>query len=234
VTALPMSEQVSAKVKDTNMPPLENGDRLDQKTFHVRYEAMPAGTRAELIEGSVHLPSPLKPSHGRMHGRIMHWLFEYIDGTSGTDGFDNTTIILGEESEPQPDAYLIVTPERGGQMRLNAEGYLEGAPELIAEVALGTQAIDLHAKKNDYEKAGVREYIVIALRQECVFWFVSRNGRFEEMKPGDDGIFRSEVFPGLWLDPSALLRQDAPRLREVLQQGLATPEHSAFVARLTR
>ncbi len=180
------------------------------------------------------MPSPLKPSHGRMHGRIMHWLFEYIDRTSGTDGFDNTTIILGEESEPQPDAYLIVSPECGGQMRLNEEGYLEGAPELIAEVALSTQAIDLHAKKNDYEKAGVREYIAIALRQERDFWFVSRHGRFEELKPGDDGIFRSEVFPGLWLDPAALLRHDATRIREVLQQGLATPEHAAFVTRLAK
>lgn len=227
-----MIKQAPPKAKETDLPPLENGDHLDQKTFHARYEAMPRHVRAELIGGVVHMPSPLKPRHGRMHMRIAHWIVEYADATPGTEAFDNTTAILGEESEPQPDAYLIVAPEKGGQMRMNEDEYLEGAPEFIAEVALSTEAIDLHGKKNDYECAGVREYVVVALRQMRVYWFVSRNGRFEDLALNDDGIYRSEVFPGLWLDPAALLQLDAPRIREVLQQGLATPEHAAFVARL--
>lgn len=221
-----------ARRTEPALPPLENGDRLDQKTFHARYEAMPEETRAELIGGIVYMASPLKPQHGRMHARIMHWLQEYADATLGTDALDNTTAILGEESEPQPDAYLIVLPERGGQMRLNSEDYLEGAPELIIEVASSRESIDLHGKKDDYERAGVREYGVIALRQNQVFWFVARDGRFVELAPGADGIIRSEVFPGLWIDPDALLRRDTARIRAVLQQGLETPEHAAFVARL--
>lgn len=178
------------------------------------------------------MPSPLKPRHGRMHMRVAHWVVEYEDATPGTETFDNTTAILREDSEPQPDVYLIVAPEKGGQMCMNEDEYLEGAPEFVAEVALSTEAIDLHGKKDDYERAGVREYVVVALRQKHVFWFVLRNGKFEELALDDDGIFRSEVFPGLWLDPAALLQLDAPRIREVLQQGLATPEHAAFVARL--
>jgi Uma2 family endonuclease len=216
----------------TALPPLENGERLDQKTFHARYEAMPKHVRAELIGGIVYVHSPLKPRHGRMHVRVMHWLASYEDATPGTETYDNTTAILGEESEPQPDAYLIISPERGGQMRENADEYLEGPPEFVAEIALSRGSIDLHAKREDYERAGVREYVVVALRQDQVFWFVSRNGRFEELPPGADGIYRSEVFPGLWLDPAALLRLDAARLREVLQQGLASPEHAGFVSRL--
>jgi Uma2 family endonuclease len=231
---LSSTERTPAEAKETTLPPLENGDHLDQKTFHARYEAMPAGTRAELIGGVVHMPSPLKPRHGRIHTGIMKWLGAYEDATPNTELFDNTTAILGEASEPQPDAYLIVAPERGGQMRMNEDEYLEGAPELVAEVALSTEATDLHAKKSDYERAGVREYIVVALRQNRVYWFVSRNGHFVELTPDDNGIIRSEVFPGLWLDPAALLRLDGPRIREVLQQGLATPEHAAFVARLGR
>ncbi len=218
--------------REMALPPLENGERLDQKTFHARYEAMPEDTRAELIGGIVYMPSPLKPRHGRMHKRVLHWLAEYEDATSGTEAYDNTTAILAEDSEPQPDAYLIVLPEKGGQMRLNDQEYLEGPPELIVEIALSSEDIDLHAKKNDYEKAGVREYIVIALRQSQVFWFISRNRRFEDLACGTDGILRSEVFPGLWLDRAALLRLDTARIREVLQQGLASPEHAAFVARL--
>jgi len=215
----------------STLPPLENGDHLDQKTFHARYEAMPEGTRAELIGGIVYMSSPLKRPHGRMHKRASHWLTEYEDATPGTEGFDNATNILGEENEPQPDLCLLIAPDKGGQTREENE-YIFGGAELILEIASSTESIDLHRKRRDYEEAGVREYVVVVIRQARVFWFVSRNGRFEDLPLGTDGIFRSEVFPGLWLDPAALLRRDAARLREVLQQGLASPEHTAFVARL--
>jgi Uma2 family endonuclease len=210
---------------------LENGDHLDQKTFHARYEAMPEGTRAELIGGIVFMSSPLKRPHGRMHKRASHWLTEYEDATPGTEGFDNATIIIGEESEPQPDLCLLIAPDKGGQSREEDE-YIIGAPEFIMEIASSTESIDLNRKRREYAESGVREYLVVVIRQARVFWFVSRNGHFEDLQPGTDGVYRSEVFPGLWLDPAALLRLDAARLREVLQQGLATPEHAAFVARL--
>jgi Uma2 family endonuclease len=214
------------------LPPLENGERLDRKTFHERYEAMPKGTRAELIGGIVYMSSPLRRPRGKMHMRVAHWLTEYEDATPGTEGFDNATNVLDEESEPQPDLCLLIVSAALGQTR-NEDEYIVGAPELIVEVASSTDSIDLHAKRDDYEKAGVREYVVVVLRQSRVFWFISRHGRFEELPLGDDGVFRSEVFPGLWLDPAALLRLDKLRIREVLQQGLATPEHAAFVARLS-
>jgi Uma2 family endonuclease len=213
------------------LPPLEAGDRLDQKTFHARYEAMPPGTRAELIGGVVHMPSPLKTPHGETHLKLCAWLSEYSDATPGVRGFDNATNILGDESEPQPDACLLIDVPSIGQTREEDE-YIVGAPELVAEVASSSEAIDFHAKRDDYERAGVKEYLVVALRQGRVVWFVLRQGRFEEMAPGPDGLLRSEVFPGLWLDPEALLRLEGPRLRQVLHQGLATPEHAAFVARL--
>jgi hypothetical protein len=214
------------------VPPLENGDRLDQKTFHARYEAMPPDTRAELIGGIVFMPSPQKLPHGRYQHLLSHWLGDYEVATPGTQVLDNSTSILGPESEPQPDSCLRLLPECGGQTREDDENYLRGAPELMAEVAWATESIDLHAKKRDYEKAGVREYVVVALRMKRVFWFIRRRGKFRELAAGDDGVFRSEVFPGLWLDAAALLRGDRKRLLAVLRQGLASPEHEAFVARL--
>ncbi len=214
------------------VPPLENGDRLDRETFHERYEAMPPDTRAELIGGIVFMSSPQKRPHGRHQWLLLRWLDEYEEATPGTEGLNNSTSILGPESEPQPDCCLFILPERGGQTWENEENYLCGAPELIAEVAWATESIDLHAKKSDYEKAGVREYVVVALRLKRVFWFVRRRGKFKELAADADGILRSEVFPGLWLDPAALLRQDRKRLLTVLRQGLASPEHAAFVARL--
>ena len=219
---------------EVSVPPLENGDHLDQKTFHERYEAMPEGFRAELIGGIVYVSSPLKRPHGRHHSKITSWLSQYEDATPGVETLDNATAILDEDAEVQPDDMLIIDPEHGGQMRMNEDEYLEGAPELAVEVASSSATIDLHGKKRDYERAGVIEYVVVVLRQKKVAWFRRRGGRLVEMAPGPDGVYRSKVFPGLWLDPEALLRRDGKRVREVLDQGLATSEHAAFVAKLGR
>lgn len=211
--------------------PLENGDHLDQKTFHARYEAMPKAFRAELIGGIVYVPSPLKRPHARSHGTVMHWLKEYEYATPGVEAYDNATAILGDDNEPQADGSLVIVAPGHGQTREEDE-YIVGAPELTAEIAASSASIDLHAKRREYEREGVKEYIVVRLQPFHVYWFVARQGRFEELTAGPDGILRSEVFPGLWLDPTALEQLDGPRLRAVLQQGLATPEHAAFVARL--
>jgi Uma2 family endonuclease len=219
------------KKKQKSLPRLEPGDHLNQKTFHARYEAMPEDVRAELIGGVVFMPSPLRRPHSRTHYYLLHWFFEYEEATPGTEGHDNATTILGPKSEPQPDACLLITARGLGQTREENE-YIVGPPELEAEIASSTVSIDLHLKKTDYEKAGIKEYIVVVLRPARVFWFVNRNGTFDDLQPGADGIFRSEVFPGLWLDPAALLRHDAKRLRKVLRQGLASPEHAAFVTKL--
>src|SRR5438552_2965948 len=92
----------------TKLPPLEPGDKLDQKTFHERYEAMPPRLRAELIGGIVYMPSPLRSDHGFSHADVMAWLGRYKFATLGTDVLDNATNILGGDSEPQPDAALII------------------------------------------------------------------------------------------------------------------------------
>ena len=217
--------------KESTLPPLEPGDHLDQETFHRRYEAMPEDFRAELIGGIVFMPSPVSRPHGRTHSLVIRWLGAYEDATPGVEVLDNATNILDEESEPQPDSCLFILPEKGGQVR-DVGGYVTGAPEWMGEIAYSTDAIDLHLKKGDYERAGVKEYTVVALRQAKVFWFIARRGKFKELALGRDGVFRSEVLPGLWLDPGALLRHDSRRLLAVLRHGLATPEHAAFVAKL--
>lgn len=225
------TKKPSAFPREETLPPLENGDHLDQKTFHARYEAMPEKTRAELIGGIVYMSSPLKRPHGKIHMRASHWLLDYEDATPGTEALDNATNILDEENETQPDLCLLIASDKLGQTREENE-YIVGAAELIVEIASSTDSIDLHRKRREYQQAGVREYVVVIIRQARVLWFVRRDDQFEELAAGEDGIYRSEVFPGLWLDAAALLRRDTVRIREVLQQGLSSPEHVAFVARL--
>jgi Uma2 family endonuclease len=210
---------------------LVEGERLDQAEFHRRYEAMPHGVKAELIDGVVYIPSPIGIDHGGASAAAIYWLGLYAMETPGAQVLDNATTILDARSEPQPDALLRIRPEFGGQTS-DDQGYVRGAPELVVEVAKSSRFIDLGPKLSAYERAGVLEYVVRALDPNEVLWFWLVQGALRRVDPDADGLYRSAVFPGLWLDPAALLAGDARRLRQVVEQGLATPEHAAFVARL--
>jgi Uma2 family endonuclease len=215
----------------TDLPPLVNGDHLDQKTFHERYEARPE-VRAELIGGIVYVSSPQKMRHGYHHRKLAGLNDVYIEATPGVEGCVNSTAILGDDAEPQPDTYLFILPECGGQTAANAEDYLTGAPEWVGEISDSTESIDLNRKKLDYEKAGVREYMVAAVRIKQVFWFIRRRGKFKPLLPGADGVIRSEVFPGFWLHVEAFLNRDGQHLLAALREGIGSPQHAAFVAKL--
>jgi Uma2 family endonuclease len=223
-----------ATVPDLTTPPerleLNTGDRMTREEFHRIYEQMPEDFKAELIGGIVYVPSPLKTPHGENHLPLGTVLFTYEGHTPGVACGDNTTVLLGDESEPQPDVYLRILPEYGGQSRTTADDYLEGAPELIAEIAVSSRSIDLHGKKTDYQQCGVLEYLVLCARERQLRWFNLRAN--QELQPDADGVFRIRAFPGLWIHGEALLAKDDHRLMTTLQQGLATPEHAVFVERL--
>ena len=211
---------------------LDGAGSLDQRTFHARYEAMPEDCRAELIGGIVYMASPQKVPHSKAQQVVSQWLGEYADATPGTDALLNNTQILGPDSEPEPDGCLFILPEYGGQVHVDDDEYLNGAPELIVEVSSATESIDLNRKKLDYQKAGVREYVVLALRTQQVFWFLRQRGKYKEVPLPSDGVFRARSFPGLRLDAEAMLSNDRRRVLAALRQGLASPEHAAFVAKL--
>jgi len=210
---------------------LVEGQRLDQPTFHALYEAMPPGTRAELIDGVVHMPSPASVEHGEAQVPVIVWLAYYAEQTLGVRAADNATTILGWKGELQPDGLLRILPEYGGRT-WNEGGYICGAPELVAEVAKTTRYVDLGPKLADYQQAGVLEYVVRAIDPDEIFWFGQEQGVFVRRPIGEDGLYRSLVFPGLWLDPLALVNGDTRQQRAVLDLGCATPEHAAFVAKL--
>jgi Uma2 family endonuclease len=213
--------------------PLENGDHLSRGEFERRYEAMSHLPKAELIEGVVYVPSPVRHRlHGRPHTHVITWLGQYEARTPGVEASDNSTVRLDLDNEAQPDALLFVAPARGGQTQLSEDGFIEGAPELIVEVASSSASYDLHTKLNVYRRNGVREYVVWRVLDQAIDWFVLRDGEYERMSSDADGLLCSEVFAGLWLDPAALCRGDIATVLDVLDQGLASPEHAAFAARM--
>jgi Uma2 family endonuclease len=214
------------------IPPLENGDQLTAPEFLRRYSAMPASVKAELIEGVVYMASPVSAFHGNPHADVMGWLYTYRVATPGTDTADNTTIRLDVKNVPQPDAVLYTLAEYGGPVRISEDGYIEGAPDLAAEIASTSASKDLGPKKTAYARNGIPEYIVWRTEDAELDWFVLRNGVYEPLEPDANGIFRSERYPGLWLDGYAMLERDSARVTAVLQQGLQSPEHARFVAEL--
>jgi hypothetical protein len=215
------------------IPPLKHGDRLSRTEFARRYRAMP-DCRAELIEGLVYMAAAalrLK-SHGQPHGRFITWLGVYEAATPGVWIGDTPTVLLDEDNEPQPDLALLVDPACGGQTRLTEDDYIEGAPELLAEVAASTVSIDLGVKKTVYERNGVREYLVWRVLEQQLDWFVLEDGCYVPLSADGDGVTRSRLFPGLWLDRSALIRGDMSRVLQVLQRGIESTDHQMFVAQL--
>jgi Uma2 family endonuclease len=217
------------------IPPLEQGDRLTRAEFERRYEAMPCLKKAELIEGVVHMPSPVRVNHhGSPHADLIWWLGNYRVSTPGVRIADNSTVRLDENNEPQPDALMMLQAAYGGQAHIDKDGYVEGGPELAGEVAASSVSIDLHDKLRAYQRNGVREYIVWRIQDEAIDWFILQKSQYAPLKPGGDGICRSKVFSGLWLDPTALVRSDLARVLQVAQEGIASPEHAKFVAKLQR
>jgi Uma2 family endonuclease len=197
-------EHVAAKIL---LPPLVAGEQLEQPTFHERYEAMPPDTPAELVGGVVYMPSPMRFDDGNTGRIVAWWMGQYQWKTPGVTGGDGVTIKLDLHGEPQPDHVLRIPAELGGQTRVDDQGYLTGAPEMVVEVARSSRSYDLNQKKADYERVRVREYVVVELKPDCVHWFIRRGKRFQVLRPDRGGIYRSEVFPGLWLDAQALYRR---------------------------
>ncbi|HYT60245.1 MAG TPA: Uma2 family endonuclease [Haliangiales bacterium] len=232
-----MATPAAPTVRPEGLPPgaaeplLEPGDRLSRDEFERRYERMPNVRKAELIEGIVYMPSPLRAqSHGEPQSHLGTWLGTYAAETPGVACFDNSTVRLDLDNEPQPDLTLLKLPAKGGQARISADDYIEGPPELAVEIVASSSAYDLHQKKGAYRRNGVCEYLAWITGEGRLVWWELRQGEYQEIAPAADALLKSRVFPGLWLDAAALLRGDMKAVLSSLRRGLDSSEHAAFVA----
>jgi len=226
-------DHTSLKPRPATFPPLNSGDRLSRAEFERRYRAQPEIKKAELIEGVVYVASPVRiEQHSEPHGNIIIWLGNYRAFTPGLRLADNGTLRLDADNEPQPDVCLWIDEKYGGQARINQEDYLEGTPELIVEVAASSATYDLHDKLNAYRRNGVKEYLVLLPYEQKVIWYNWYEGEYRQLSPDEQGILRSQVFPGLYFQPALFWAGDLAGLLALLQQGINSPEHTTFVQQL--
>lgn len=223
----------SSKIQTaTQILPLENGDRLSRIEFERRYTAMPKLKKAELIEGVVYIGSPVRAKgHGEPHAAIMAILSAYLIATPGVDIGNNSTVRLDSDNEPQPDVLLRI--ESGGRSIVSDDDYIEGAPELIVEIAASSAAYDLYDKKQVYRRNGVQEYLVWQVFDRKVDWFSLTEGEYVPLQPDENGVVKSLVFPGLWLAVPSLLAGEIVNAIAVLQSGLNSSEHAQFIELLS-
>jgi Uma2 family endonuclease len=222
---------VSVGATDLETLPLENGDRLTRYEFERRYEAMPHLKKAELIEGIVYMPSPVRNTHSWAHGQVIGWLAVYSAATPGVKFNDNATVRLDVDNEVQPDALLRL---EGGNCRVTPDDYLEGPPELIIEIVGSSAAYDLHDKLNVYRRSGVIEYVVWQVYEKHLDWFRLHEGQYISLEMDAEGLIRSQVFPGLHLAVTPLLEGDLAAVLAKLRQALETDEHATFLKQLAK
>ena len=210
----------------------EPGDRLSLAEFLERWEQMPGLQFAELIDGVVHVPSPVSYSHGSVHGNIQALLGAYAIAT-GVCRFLTTATWLMLENAPQPDVAVILLPEYGGRTGIR-DKFATGAPELVVEVSGSSRSFDLGPKLALYQRAGVQEYLTLLLEENRAEWRHLQDGSYHLLPADAEGTQKSIIFPGLWLDERALWKDDLAALHDTLQRGLESEECKAFLARLKR
>lgn len=230
-TMTSLQPEIITQPRQKKLPPLQNGDHLTRAEFERRYAAQPELKKAELIEGVVHMPSPVSIQHANIHANIMTWLGSYRAYTPGIYLADNVTIRLDLENEVQPDAVLYIAPEKGGQVQIEAK-FLSGAPELVVEVAASSAACDLHEKLRVYRRNGVQEYLVLLAHEQEIRWLQLVEAEYRPLTPEAEGVLHSQVFPGLRLQPDQFWADDLAGLLQLLQTGLDSPEQKAFVTQL--
>ncbi|MEM9703617.1 MAG: Uma2 family endonuclease [Planctomycetota bacterium] len=217
---LPPSANAPATPKSSSRDRLRNGMRMERREFHRRYELQPQGFRAELIKGVVYITDPMSKNrpHGRWTYLIQQWLGMYERRTPTVIGRADTTTALGEFSEPEPDAQL----RHRSEDEADEADVVTGPPGLVVEVADSTRRLDLGVKRHDYETEGVPEYLVVDLQRRQVRWFIRDDDQlFVDLAPDADGLYKSRVFPGLWLNAAALFAEDLTALEAAVEVGVA-------------
>ena len=201
---------------------LAPGDRMELEEFLERWDQSPELKFAELIDGVVYMPPPVSLPHGSFNSVAQAVFGRYRLLSGVCKSLANATwLMLG--SAPQPDLSLALKKEYGGTMEMAARELASGRPELAVEICWSRRSYDLGPKLALYERAGVPEYLAILVEERRFEWRVLVQSRYQFLN-AQDGVFRSRILPGLWIDEPAFWSEDGPRLLSVLDEGMRSPE----------
>ena len=211
------------------IPPLENGAHLSGSEFLRRYDAMPEVKKAELVQGTVYMSSPVRArAHARPDHMMQGWLWNYEAATPCAEAYSNSTVRFGADDVPQPDIVLCILPNFGGKAHINAHDFIVGSPELVVEIAASSASYDMNEKRDTYRRFGVRELLVWLTDENQIVWLQLEDDQYRPLPVDADGNIKSRVFPGLWLNAMAMLAYDKSGVLSALDRGLASAEHTAF------
>lgn len=217
------AKRTTQPARGKSQPLLWEGQRLDRETFHRLYSDSPNLKLVQLIEGIVHMPSPMRfIHHGHPEVMMSTWLTYYSTFTTGVNSGGQSTLKIDDRNEYQPDGMLFYDK---GQLVIDDDGYLVGVPELVVEVSASTQSVDSKEKFQVYQKQGVKEYLLWNTQANDITWYGRGRSKFVPMKAGRDGVIKSKVFPGLWLNRTAMLQGDMALVLKTLQEGLESKVH---------
>ena len=198
-------------------PYFENGDMLTLGEFLRRYD-LSDFKRVELIEGVVHMPSPVRFSkHASPDALINVWLGVYA-AKHGLVTCTNATVLLDSENAFQPDVLLCSKPRKGSRVWINKDDFLCGSPELVVEISASSVSIDLRDKLRVYRRSGVNEYIVWRTEDREIDWFVLEDGQYVKLPADRHGRIHSRMFKGLILDTAAALEMDTAKALAALRR----------------
>lgn len=211
---------------------LVTGSFMSRDEFMKAYEAFPDDTSFELIEGIVQMASPVHSGHQRCEKILSRILDRFELETPGIEYLCEQTLHLGDDTTLEPDLLARVLPHFGGKCLDTPDGFLSGPPELVIEVSGSSLTNDLNRKRRVYARFGVREYLVFDLADHVCRWFDLTTST--ELEIDIDHICRLKSMPGCWLAIDAIFNDDFRQSIPVIQAGLASPEHRAFVEELAR
>jgi Uma2 family endonuclease len=159
--------------------------------------------------------SPVSARHARPHALVIGWLGTHWERHQELHVLDNVTVILDADNEVQPDACLF--REEPGGVHISDEQYVEGAPQLVVEVAASSASYDLHEKMRAYRRNGVQEYVVWRALDEAIDWFrLTDDGDYTVVQPDARGMIESTAFSGLRLPVRLLLAGDLAGVRSAM------------------
>jgi Uma2 family endonuclease len=172
---------------------------VERMTAEEFFRGAPEDRKAELIDGVMIMPSPPFDPHERLQNFLLTLLRVYVEELElGEVRGSRTPVELGIDQVPEPDV-LFVAKQRAHIIQ--NKGIL-GAPDLVIEIlSAGTAHRDRGRKFRAYERAGVGElWLIDPYGPTGTKFYHLRNGRFSLVRPDKNGILRSAVVSGFWIN----------------------------------